>query len=240
MFWEGFVMKIRTNIKSMASVAVVAAMTSMSASAAVIDWTDWVAADASSASGTIGSVGISFSGNNSPSAILSGGTNYWAHTPSSYMDGVIVDNGPGTSDMIRLDLGTAAGVRTITFSEAVLNPIMAVHSVGRANLPVAYDFDTPFDVVAFGPGFWGGPGTLTESAGDVLTGWEGNGVIQFQGLVTSISWTNNPSEYWHGFTLGLSQETVPEPAILGFLGLGLGAIGLFGRSRKRKESKLTL
>lgn len=206
---------------------------SVSAQAGPITWTDWTAANSSSASGTIGGVGVSFSGGIHPGAQVNGGTNYWAHTPSSYRDGVIVDNGPGSSDIIRLTSGASGGTRTLTFSQAVLNPVMALHSVGRANLPVSYDFDTAFDVLAFGPGYWGGPGTLLESAGDVLTGWEGNGVIQFQGWITSITWTNAPDEYWHGFTVGLgAQQDVPAPAALGLMGLGLFGMAMASRRRK--------
>lgn len=220
-------------IGTVAATLAVAVFVSATAQAAPIAWADWTAADSSSASGTIGGIGVSFSGAIHPGAQTAGGTNYWAHTPSSYMDGVIVDNGPGTSDIIRLTSGAGAGPRTLTFSQAVLNPVMALHSVGRANLPVSYDFDTPFDVVAFGPGYWGGPGTLLESAGDVLTGWEGNGVIQFQGLITSISWTNAPDEYWHGFTVGLGpQQNVPLPSMLGLTGLGLLCLVSMVRRRR--------
>ena len=102
--------------------------------------------------------------------------------------------------------------------------------MGRAQFPVHYDFDTPFDVLSSGPGYWGGPGTLTELPGNVLEGVEGHGVIQFHGTIETLSWTIPETEVWHGFTIG---ET-PEPSSMVLLVLGMvPVVGRFCLGRRR-------
>jgi hypothetical protein len=111
---------------------------------------------------------------------------------------------------------------------------MAILSLGQAGFLVTYDFDAPFDVLSFGPGFFGGPGTLTELAGDVLVGEEGHGTIRFRGTFTSISWTVPTAEFWHGFTVGVAADVaaVPEPSSIVLLA-SAGVLGLLGIRRRR-------
>jgi hypothetical protein len=189
-------------------------------------WTDWTAASnglPGSAAGTIaapsGLVSVSYSGEVF-FAQVSGGTNFWLPN-GPFLSGVVA-NEPPAADIVTLTGGNAI-VNTLTFSPAVQNPVMAIMSLSTAGRTVEYDFDQPFDVISFGPGYFGGPGTLTELTGDVLSGEEGHGVIQFQGLISSVSWTVATAETWHGFTVGV----VPEPA--SFCLVGIAAIGLLAR-----------
>lgn len=198
-------------------------------SAVPVTWTDWTSATATSASGQLGSVAVEFAGTVA-FAQTGVGINYWTEgDPPPYTGNDLVDNAPTPAEMVAL---SAASINTLTFSEAVTDPLMAIVSLGRTNLPVTYDFDTPFTVLSEGQGYWG-DGWYTTGPGDVLTGYEMHGVIQFLGTVSAISWTST-AESWHGFTLGLAPLTnVPEPSILALLGIGLVGIAV-SRCKRRK------
>ena len=201
-----------------------------------VTWVDWTSANATSASGTAGGVDVTFSGVLNPAAQTAGGTFFWGTNSAIYTSPPIADNPPPDPDIIRLTGGTEAGTQTITFSEPVTNPVMAILSLGQSSLLVTYDFgDEDFTVLNFGPGFFGGPGNLTELAGNVLQGVEGHGLIQFNGTFTSITWTIPTAEFWHGFQIGLLEPStaVPTPAALLLLGAGLIGLGVRSRLRRR-------
>jgi len=158
-------------------------------------------------------------------AQLGSGTNYWTEgSPAPYTGNALVDNAPTASELIALS--HSGIVNTVTFSQAVVNPIMAIVSQGRPTLPVSYDFDTPFTLLSEGQGYWG-DGTYSLGAGDVLIGNELHAVIQFSGTISSISWVAGPDEYWHGFTMG---AVVPEPHSILLLGIGVLAFVLRRRT----------
>jgi hypothetical protein len=79
-----------------------------------------------------------------------------------------VDNAPPDTDILALVGGLNQTYR-VTLSEAIKDPIMAIVSLGNGGLPTTYDFDSPFDIVSQGAGYWGGTSTsLTEMPGDIL------------------------------------------------------------------------
>ncbi|MEO5742795.1 MAG: PEP-CTERM sorting domain-containing protein, partial [Vicinamibacterales bacterium] len=180
--------------------------------------------------------------NLSPNTQTGCGIDYWS--PSTPYTSAQVSNPPPACDIVAL-IGGANQTYIVTLSEAIKDPIMAVLSLGQPNVLTTYDFDSPFDIVSQGTGYWGGTSSsLAELAGDVLQGNEGHGTIQFIGTFNTFSWVVPTPENWHGFTFGIrtteriepGPTPVPEPASLLLLVGGLAAGGMRSRyARKRSR-----
>ncbi len=177
----------------------------------VVDWADWksaVVGQGGSAQSTITVPGVNPITVNYAGEVTfadtdaTGGAQYWVPTAPYVSQNV--GAAPSLPDIVALTGGNTT-VDTVTFSQPVLNPILGIISLGNNGLTATYDFNVPFTILSSGPGFFGGPGTLTQLPGNVLSGTEGNGVIQFQGTLTSIQWTDPIGEYWSGFTVGLPE-----------------------------------
>jgi len=86
----------------------------------------------------------------------------------------------------------------------------------------------------------GGPnaeygGTAITVGGNTMSGNEGNGVIQFNGSLTSITWTNPLFENWYGFTVGAPVvAAIPEPETYALMLAGLALLG--ARARRRRNA----
>lgn len=143
----------------------------------------------------------------------------------------LVANAPSATDIIALAGQTNSPItNTITFSAPVTDPIMDIVSLGQQGQSSNYDFNTSLTILSQGAGHFGNNGNaLSNPFGNRLTGFEGNGVIQFKGTFTSISFTASPAEYWGGFNVGV--QAVPEPASV----LAISA-GLLVFLRRRKNS----
>lgn len=201
--------------------------------AATVDWTDWtsVTSAAPGVVGTLnaGTIDVAFSGQYS-FAQTNGGTNFW--NPSTPYISSTVSNAPPASDIIALGNG---GTATITFSQPVLNPLLALVSWNGNTV----DFGVPIQILSYGAGYWGNGTPILNGAGTGFFGsGEVHGVIELPGTFSMISFTHT-TEYWHGFTVGIEglpgpSTGVPEPATMLLLGSGMVGMVPFVRRKFKK------
>ena len=222
------------------------------AAAAPISWTTWTSGTAGSttgsAIGTISGLGINVS--------YVGEFDFFDTSlnwlPVSSFTGGTVDNAPPSgagvlNDGIAITGGPGTGTNTVTFSTPVVNPILAIWSLGSPVLPARFTFpDTqPFAIQGGGPNSEFGGSSIF--AGGVcpafsICGSEGNGVVQINGTFTSISWTNPASEGYYAFTIGAQGTSattsggtpVPEPTTFALVSAGLLASAAYRRRARRR------
>jgi hypothetical protein len=209
----------------------VALLAGSTAQAGVV-WTQWT----TNATGAAGDVNVTYAGEFS-GLIFPGGGSFEGYIPNSSFTGGPVTNVP-TNENGALKLlgggGDAAVTDTITFSRALYNPVFLIWSLGQGNLPTSFNFQgsPSISIVAGGPTaqYGGGPLSLMSST---TVGVEGNGVLQFHGAVSSISWTNPTREDYYAFTVG---NVVPEPAAWALMLLGFGGLGATLRQRRARTA----
>lgn len=202
---------------------------SVAGQAAPISWTDWTGSSAGQVDGTLvadgDAVSVTYTGDFS-FAQTSGGTNFWV--PDVYSSNPTIDNPPPNSDIIAL---STAGTKTVTFSKAILNPILALVSWNSQSV----DFGTPIEILGTGRGYWGNGTAFLNSGGTGFTSsGEVHGAIRLLGSFSSITFTDVNNESWHGFTIGVEGlgTPVPAPGALALLGLGLMGLGLRRRNQR--------
>jgi len=219
-----------------------------------ISWTAWQSenAGAGTASGILTLPGgstttVSFS-TSIPSTLVGICTgicsdgNHWtpAATYENTVGPVAVDNAPSGS-LVQITGANPAETRTtytLTFGTTVVNPVMAISSLGAGAIGIVpaatavYDFYQPFTLLNTGPGFFGGNATtMTAPTMYELSGTEGNGIIAFTGSFNSITWTAPTFENYQEITVG-DPNPSPEPA--GW-SLALGGFVMIGAARFRRR-----
>ncbi|QGZ40763.1 putative secreted protein with PEP-CTERM sorting signal [Pseudoduganella flava] len=222
-------MKKAMGIALLASSAILAPL---HAYAAQVDWVQWNSTG-SAGSFSQGGVSIGVTAN----AQLKGVdyTDYYSAFPGTYLSAA-VSNGPGTDGVLQFTGGSSA-VHHISFSQAVVNPYIAIISLGQASEQASFDFVDVGNIslISSGPGNWGN-GMLRVEGGSVI-GEEGSGVIRLSGTFTDLYFTTPVYEDWYGMTVGVAAA-VPEPGTWGMLAAGGAVLGLMGR--RRRNDKLGL
>ena len=242
-------MKLLRSLASPASAIILVAFAlavSVPAHADPVAWTNWssqTSGNPGAASGTMGGTTVTYSGQTFGLA-----SDYPSFDPASSYTSAAIDNAPPASDGVIQMYGGTDLSESITFSAPVVNPIIAIWSLGAAGVSASFDFtpSEPFTVVAGGPSAeYGGSSIYQGTGADAgnVYGQEGNGVIELIGTYSTIDFTTPEYEGWYGFTVG--EDTVlndppavtPEPGTLSLfcLGLGLAALPVLRNSKARRR-----
>jgi hypothetical protein len=218
--------------------------TGVPTSAGTIAWANWSSINVGnpdgSAQGTLSPLGepvvtVNYSGDvESPSQTsASGNFNYW--TPTSTWASTTVPDAPTNPGIV--SLFGSPDANTLTFSQAIVNPVMALLSLGNPGLQISYTFDANLTILSGGPSNSFGGSSVIQLAPNVVAGSEGNGTIEFVGTFTSLSWTVTGSEFWHGFTLGIEGTAVPEPSSIVLCTIGMVGFGGFMLRKKKSVAR---
>jgi hypothetical protein len=228
----------RTGIAAVALNALAAA----AAHAGTVAWTNWTSDTSNTVSGSVlfGSttVGVTYSGAQYVFAQINGvGTDYWSPT-TPYLSAT-VSNPPTPVDIVALN---AAGTSTITFSTAVVNPLIALVSWNGAHVTFGGGSDNQtynIQYLSSGCGFWG-CGSFSNPTSNSFDGsGELHGVIELLGTYTSVSFTDTTPENWHGLTVGFESvavSAVPEPSVVWLMLAGTPVFAAVVRRRRRNAT----
>ena len=150
---------------------------------------------------------------------------------------MIVNNAPQPSNnILKIFGGDPNATQTLTFSQAVVNPVFAIWSLGQGGIDASFNFNQTPVFVAGGPNAEYG-GVAISVSGNSVHGQEANGTVQFLGTFTSISWTNPIFENWYGFDVEIqSVSAVPEPSTWAMMILGFAGVGFMAYRRRNRGS----
>ena len=214
------------------ALAALAAFSLSAAEAAPIAWNTWSSTSAGSIATGSGTVGVTFSGNAFGRLV-----DYPSYAPgTTWADGSVVSNGPVAANGILQLAGGSTALQTVAFSQAVVNPVFSIWSLGQSGLTASFVFQGATPVfVSGGPSAEYG-GSPIVVAGNTVSGTEGNGTVEFIGTYTSLSWTNPQYEFWYGFDVGVAgvAAPVPEPETYALM---LGGLAAVAEQRRRRRAR---
>jgi hypothetical protein len=219
-----------------ALLAVVSVSVATPTTASAQTWTSWDSNGPGFFNGVLLGTSVTYTGNHAGGQLTGGGgTDYFAPTSPYTQGGLTAPNAGGNTGFVKL---IDPSVGTLSFGSSMNGIYLALISVGQPNnYAVSYTFDQAFTVVSDNNSpncaYWG-CGTYTH-VGNTITGYEFSGTLKFAGNISSLSITTDPSENWHGFTVGADAVTAtPEPA--SFVLMGTGLAGIVGFARRRRKN----
>ena len=217
-------MKKRTFLSAVFGLMLVGTNASATLSPSPVDWIDWTSTTEGTLDigGTL--VGVTMTGN---ALDYVDGDYYYNNANTGGTSAAGTYAGLVPEDLIRVNQSSSF---TLNFDRTIVDPYMALVSVGQRGLGVSYAFEDDVSLVSEGSNWWG-PGSY-GIVGSTFTGNEFNGVLQLSGSFDSISFNIENNEHWHGFNFGTSGVRVPEPSVLALFGLGLFGMTMAGLRRK--------
>ncbi|MEG5097849.1 hypothetical protein, partial [Microcoleus sp. B13-B4] len=136
--------------------------------------------------------GINYTYKDSGVTTLTGTNGYYNYGifPASYG---IPDNNPTIQNI-------AAGVKTITFSTPIKDPIFTFASIGQPTFAVPITFNFPITLL------WSTG--VVQNNSFTITGNEGYAIIQLKGIFSSVSFNFGVAESWCNVGFGTSVNTL--------------------------------
>jgi len=230
------------NTRTAIAVVALNAIAAAGAHAGTVAWTNWTSDTANTVSGSVlfgsSTVGVTYSGAQYQFAQINGvGTDYFS--PTTPYISATVSNPPTPVDIVAL---SAAGTSTITFSQAVVNPLIALVSWNGAHVTFGGAGDSQtynIQYLSSGCGFWGCGSFANQTSTSFDGSGELHGVIELLGTYTRISFTDTTPENWHGLTVGFQSvavSAVPEPDVVWLMLAGTPILAAVARRHRMKAA----
>lgn len=200
----------------------------LSAAPIFTDWTSFIAGSNGSAVGDLNGITVTYTGDTRG---IYQDRNDLFNNAASYLEGQSAFT-PSLPIADGIETYGQTGItHTLTFSNAVLNPIIWINSLGRGDnwgpsFNQEWTFDANFTLLS---SFETDIYRMIQTSSNSLLGEEGHGSIQFSGLYTSISWTSDNYEEGQAFTVGFDNAIVPatSPSSWLLVILSLWAVSLY-------------